>query len=136
MDRENMSDKQKIEYLEKKYQYNHGTAKAYVEAKGICVYCKEDVLSQRQGYSSAQIEHLLPTSKYPQLKDNLDNLIFCCSSCNSIKYQFDVLKSGENPVEMIQNHRDELIERVREKLADKIKERTIEYQDIRRLLKA
>ena len=134
MDKHQWTDEQKIEYLERTYGFNHGTAMAYVRSKGRCTYCQENVLSTREGYSSGQIDHVLPAARYPQIASDINNWVYCCSSCNFMKHELDVLQSGEDPVRMITEEKEELITRVRTSLKEKIDKRTVEFEDIRGLL--
>lgn len=117
------------------FGYNEGTAIAYIESEGICVYCGDDMFQFRQGYSSAQIDHLLPSSKYPELKWNIKNWVFCCSSCNAMKHNLDVLKEGEDATEQVENNREKLIERVKQELSDKINQREHEYLTVKKIVK-
>lgn len=129
-----MLGKEAMDILIDRYGYHEGTAKAYVESMGICTYCQEDLMEFRQGYSSATIDHLLPVSKYSELEMNYNNWVFCCSSCNSMKHNMDVLGIGESAIDMINNNRSELIERVKERMKQKIIDRELEYKEIRLLI--
>ncbi|MCB1454658.1 MAG: HNH endonuclease [Rhizobiaceae bacterium] len=101
---------------------------------GKCMYCDDEICQFRQGYSSAQIDHILPVKKCPQLKWNIKNWIFCCSSCNGMKGDFDVLAENEDPMVQIENNRNELIKRVRSRLAAQINDRNSEYLAIRKIV--
>jgi hypothetical protein len=123
-----------IEYLEKRYRWNHGTARAFVETGGRCMYCDDDVLATVQGYASSQIDHILPKSTFPDFEWNEDNWVLCCSLCNSAKGKVSELRPGEDGVDMLVNHRQALIDRIRERLKEPISKRRSEYEDIKRLL--
>ena len=58
---------------------------SYVRHRGRCAYCLRDLLADRQGYATAQIDHLLPQACYPSLKDTADNWVLSCSLCNHTK---------------------------------------------------
>lgn len=58
-------------------------ARVYVNAKGRCEYCGRDLIEDRIGYGSIQIDHIFPQSKGGD--DSLDNLALSCSICNSVK---------------------------------------------------
>ena len=116
------------------FGFNKGTALAYIESEGKCTYCGDDMFQFRQGYSSSQIDHLLPLSKYEELRWNTKNWVFCCSSCNAIKHNLDVLKNGENPTEQIKNNREELVKRVKVQLSEKFREREIEYNAVKKIV--
>ena len=49
--------------------FSRSFATAFVRARGRCVYCGEDLLRNRLGYTSAVVYHLLPKWKYPELQD-------------------------------------------------------------------
>jgi len=129
-----MTDLDKTNYLIEKYYYNPDTARAYVAAKGYCLYCEEAILKYRTGYSSAAIDHLLPASKYESLISNGTNWVFSCSSCNNMKKAFDPLDNGEDALEMLYSKKEVLIERVRAYLKERIESRTAEFEDVKSLL--
>jgi len=57
---------------------------------GKCAYCGLDLLSsQAICYHLWCLDHLLPQATYPKLKDNRENHILACRSCNNIKGAFD-----------------------------------------------
>ncbi|MEZ5592644.1 MAG: hypothetical protein R3F53_18860 [Gammaproteobacteria bacterium] len=62
-----MTKEQKVTLLIIQFGFNQGTADAYIESMGKCMYCDDDVFQFRQGYSSAQIDHILPV-KVPAIK--------------------------------------------------------------------
>lgn len=130
-----MDKKKRINKLITEFEFNEETAFAHIESEGKCMYCGDDLYEFRQGYSSSQIDHLLPSSKYEELRWNLNNLVFSCSSCNGLKHKLDVLKNGENPVEEIENNREKLILRVREILSEKISERNLEYEAVKKIVR-
>ena len=130
-----MDREERIHKLKNEYGFNEGTALAYIDSEGKCTYCGDDMFTFRQGYSSSQIDHLLP-KKYKELEWNIKNWVFCCSSCNAIKHDLDVLKANENPVKTVENKRNELIERVKEQLSEKINKRKIEYNNIKRIVQS
>ena len=119
------------EVLMSTYGWSEGIARAMERAAGICEYCCEDLLSSRLGYSSIVMDHLLPKSKYESEERNLETAVLSCVSCNSMKGNYDPLREGEKPAEMLRSHRDELIQRVRAHLKDKIDERKREWQAVR-----
>lgn len=99
-----MTDEDKIRWLrENPYDaFNDVTARRYVESRGVCTYCCEDVFASLLGFYSAHIDHLLPRG-YEAVKDLVevpDNAVFCCCRCNQKKGNFDVLdywrQNGEN----------------------------------------
>jgi len=118
------------EFLMSTYGWSEGIARAMERTAGICECCCEDLLSSRAGYSSIVMDHLLPKSKYESEERNLENHVLSCASCNSMKGNYDPLREGEKPAEMLRSHRDELIQRVRAYLKDKIYERKLEWQAV------
>lgn len=76
-----------------------------------CIYCGEDLLKDVIRMTSAQIDHLLPASRYPEFWDTDANYVLSCYCCNQIKRDFDPLKDHEELKDAPLNaHRDELIE--------------------------
>jgi len=134
MSKYKMSNEEKIAYLQNQYNYNHATAVVYIQSKGICTYCGENLLEFRQGYSSGVVDHLLPSVKYPELSDDINNTVYCCSSCNQMKGKYNALENGEDPCIMLTKRREVLIDRIREHLRERISKRTYEYEDIKELL--
>ena len=55
------------------------------------VYCGEYLLKDRIRMISAQIDHVLPKSKYKEFTDLPDNRVLSCFCCNQIKRKFDPL---------------------------------------------
>lgn len=63
----------------------------WIRHKYRCEYCGEPLLSDLIRFYSAQLDHLLPKAKYPDetIKDNPDNWVLSCYTCNQIKRAFD-----------------------------------------------
>jgi len=118
----------------KEFGWYKGLARAVVDAKGCCVYCEEDLLVTRLGYSSIVMDHLLPRSVFsqPEIEANHDNHVLACSSCNGMKENFNPLQPGEDPLWMLSEKQSLLIERVREALGDKIEARKTEWSAIQK----
>lgn len=115
-----MTDEEKISRLMQEFDYNPVTANAYLEAKGVCTFCGEDVFASLAGFWSAQIDHLLPESRYPDLKWEPLNNVYACFRCNQRKRCFDPLESlAANGIEVadprraLRERRSEIIEAVR-----------------------
>ncbi|MBF0227888.1 MAG: HNH endonuclease [Desulfobacterales bacterium] len=111
-----------ITELQQKVGFNQLTAIVWTRAYGRCEYCKQDLLKNRLGYATGHIDHLLPKSKYPQYKDEIDNLVLSCSSCNGVKSNYDPIHPSENEHQMLLNYRHELIDRVRQYLRDQFRQ--------------
>ena len=116
-----MAEETAIETLERELGFHHGTAVAYVHARGRCEYCGCDLIMSRQGYAIAEIDHLLPKSEFQSLSDEL-NFVLSCRPCNGVKRDRSVLNPDETAEEMLREHRSELIERVREDIAEQMKQ--------------
>lgn len=57
-----------------------------------CAYCGANLLNDVISMSSAQIDHVLPKSKYKDYKDEDSNMVLACYCCNQIKRAFDPLE--------------------------------------------
>ena len=61
-----------------------------------CVYCL-----QREAWASLNaaydLDHFLPSSRYPKLELNYDNLLYACASCNSAKRDREI----EDPIQSL-----------------------------------
>lgn len=58
----------------------------YLRCEGKCVYCGRDMLKNYIIMEfDAQPDHLLPKSKYGELKDAPSNRVLSCSACNKLK---------------------------------------------------
>jgi len=56
-----------ISKLTKDFGFWKPTAIAFIEASGKCVYCGENLYSDRLHYYSQNIDHVYPKAKYPDL---------------------------------------------------------------------
>lgn len=111
------------EQLQKELGFSRGWAVSYVRARGRCEYCGNDLLMSRQGYASAQLDHLLPQSKYPKFNDDVRNLVLACSTCNGIKSNFDPLDSGDDPSDALDKSHDKLVWRSRAKIRNQMEQK-------------
>lgn len=110
-----------IAELKKGFGFWESTAIAFIEAKGRCVYCGEDLFSERLRYYSINIDHLFPQSIFPELKDVQSNLVLSCFRCNNMKRK-GYYPEVDNPKEMLETNRDVLVNMVKKDLAAKIAE--------------
>ena len=85
-----MNKEEKIKLLIEKHNFNEGTALAYVESEGRCIYCGTELLENLLSYFSADIDHLLPKSTYPEQKNNIHNWVLSCHTCNLLKGKIDI----------------------------------------------
>jgi len=61
---------------------------------GKCMYCESKI----EHNSFAQVEHIKPKSKFPELEFEWENLGYCCQSCNTNKWQkYDEVTPFINP---------------------------------------
>ncbi len=127
-----MTNREKIEKLMGEFRFNEVTAKAWVEFRGRCGYCGEDLISSPFRYYSGQTDHLLPKAKYPELAWDVHNAVPCCGPCNQLKG--DPLREEENAKEMLNHSRQELIHRVQAVLMLNINERLNQYNRIRAII--
>ena len=88
----------------------------FARNRGRCGYCGCDVLADRLGYATAQIDHLLPQSKYPEHKDNPDNWMLSCYLCNHVKRDWDPLVIDEKADEMLTRNKAVLVSRARHRI--------------------
>lgn len=83
----------------------------WVRDQWQCTYCGEELLTDVIRMVSAQVDHLLPASRYPEFRDTDANYVLSCYCCNQIKRDFDPLKDHEEWKDApLEGHRDELIE--------------------------
>ena len=114
-----LEQRQLASELVKRFSFKPQTAVAYIREKGRCDYCGVDLVSSHAAYYAGMIDHLLPQAKYPQFTEDEDNYVLACAACNSVKKVWDPLGAGEDPVDMLKNHRDKLVERVRREFESK-----------------
>ena len=87
----------------------------WVRDRFCCVYCGENLLRDVVHMTSAQLDHILPKSKYKDYTNEDSNLVLSCYCCNQIKRAFDPLKELSDQVKMnmspetFDKHRDELL---------------------------
>ena len=106
--------------LHRELKFDERTARAYARSRGRCEYCDLDLIEDRMGYASGEIDHLLPKSEYPDLEWCQDNWVLACRLCNSVKGTYSVLEKGEEMTEeALAQIRDALITQVREHILDR-----------------
>ena len=120
-----------FKYLYETRGWHEGLARATAESKGICKYCDDDLLESRVGYTSITLDHLLPQKLYPDFVEHPKNHVLCCASCNLMKRDWDPIRVGENPGQMLKENQDELITRVRKKLNEAIDRRKTEWLEVK-----
>ena len=92
------------------------TAQAFLESKGTCGYCGENLFKNRLRYYSMELDHLLPKSIYVKFANHRNNFVLACKRCNNLKRSLDVLLPDEDPELMLENKKSELVSRVKDKL--------------------
>lgn len=60
-----------------------------ITQNGKCAYCKNQI--SLRSASNAQVEHIVPKSKYPEFVIVPKNLCVICSDCNEIKRNQEIL---------------------------------------------
>ena len=116
-----MTEQERINLLVKECDYTPATAKLWVQSKGKCQYCGEDLLQSPTLYFSGDVDHLLPKNKHCEVENIEENFILSCRFCNSIKGGADVLADGEDALDMIKNNRDIIIQRVQRLIFERLK---------------
>lgn len=88
--------------------------KIWVRDRFCCVYCGENLLLDVIHMASAQLDHIIPKSRYKDYTNEDSNLVLSCYCCNQIKRAFDPLekrpelKMNLSP-ETFDKYRDELL---------------------------
>lgn len=131
----NDNEKLKVKLLVEECGFAELTAQVYVAYNGKCVYCGEDLVKSSLGYSSGTIDHLLPKSKHPNHEWNENNLVLSCGLCNSLKSGVDILQQGEDPTDMLENSKLEMIRRAKKVISDKIGVRHQNWWKARQILR-
>jgi hypothetical protein len=88
--------------------------KIWVRDNFCCGYCGANLLEDVIRMSSAQIDHILPKSKYKEYKDEDSNMVLACYCCNQIKRAFDPLEKLPEQEKILMNA--ETLESFRSKL--------------------
>lgn len=103
-----------------------------------CEYCDAELLTSPQTYGFAQSDHILPTSKYPHLRDDFNNYAHTCGLCNQLKRNWDPNEGRTEDMQDVQSlsdsQREDLIKRCREHLAPLIAQKHAEIQQINDIL--
>ena len=116
-------------------RFDESIATAYAKSKGRCEYCKRDLIHDRLGYACAQLDHLLPVSKVAQkIADIPANWVLSCSYCNGEKRAAWLLCPDEDPITMLTDRRQELIERARKYIQCKAIKRDQDWEKAREIL--
>ncbi len=129
-----MKDSQKVFELVNKHGFNEGTAIAYLESKGKCVYCDKNLLEGLSDFYAADIDHLLPKSMYPEIEWDINNWVLSCRACNSIKGKMNISNLSWTPTEAIKNHKKELIAMFRTFLQERRNTKELEFKMIKEII--
>lgn len=131
----NESDKEKlISKLTKNFGFWKSTAIAFIEAGGECVYCGENLYSDRLHYYSQNIDHVYPKAKYPDLANEQSNLVLSCFKCNSLKKDRDLCPISDDPLKLLLNDKDSVLEHIRSQLKDDIQWQKDNCEELNKLL--
>jgi|GEM_PF-3481738 hypothetical protein len=119
MDKKNMVDQLSQEArLTSKYGDKPGDPrwiKIWARDGFHCAYCGENLLQDVIRMTSAQLDHILPKSKYKDYMNEDANLVLSCYCCNQIKRAFDPLKELPEQLKMnlspatFNTYKDELL---------------------------
>jgi len=87
----------------------------WVRDKFKCVYCDKCLLEDTIRITTAQIDHILPKSKYKEFAELPNNQVLSCVCCNQIKLRFDPLNEmpdirNKLSVSTFEEYRQRLIE--------------------------
>lgn len=63
-----------------------------------CAYC-DDLDIYGGGYRAYQVEHFAPKEKFPTLRYDYDNLLYCCPWCNRAKW--DIWPSNDSQINIV-----------------------------------
>lgn len=98
-----------------------------------CEYCGYELLKDLNSMRGAQLDHLLPQSRYPELKDIDDNWVLSCYSCNQFKRDFDPSESLKAPITTsnLFTHRTEFIKLAKDQIRLKSDPYNIILKDIK-----
>jgi hypothetical protein len=100
-----------------------------------CGYCGEDLLKDVIRMHSAQIDHLLPASPYPEYRDTDKNFVLSCYCCNQIKRDFDPLGDHEEMKESpLEQNRDRLIDISRKHIETRLKAKKAILEESRNIV--
>ncbi len=79
-----LTEKETIVALLEELKFSPSMPIAYLRARGRCEYYGCDLLRDRLGYASANVDHLLRKEKYDDhIIERQENCILSCSCCNS-----------------------------------------------------
>ena len=84
--------------------------KVFERDKGICQYCKINLLQSFSVYFSATVDHIVARSAGGT--DNLENLACCCPACNSMLSRQKNLKTLEERKSYVLKRREEVQEKL------------------------
>jgi HNH endonuclease len=97
--------------------WNINILQAFIRDGGCCVYCGKEVLKE---FSLAFCgDHLLPKSLYPDLAENVDNLVPACAECNLIKHNYDPSEGRGREIVITEQVRSSFILKAKEEITRK-----------------
>jgi 5-methylcytosine-specific restriction endonuclease McrA len=94
--------------------WNINVLQAFIRDGGCCVYCGNELLNEF-GVASCG-DHLLPKSLYPDLAENVDNLVPACAECNHIKRVYDPSDGKGKELVITDDIRLELVRKAKEEI--------------------
>jgi len=94
--------------------WNINMRQAFIRDDGCCVYCGKELLKKFGPSCEACGDHLLPKSLYPDLAENVDNLVPACIECNRMKHNYDASEGKGMEIVITERVRRGLIRKSRE----------------------
>jgi len=85
-------------------------------------------------FYAADIDHLLPKSRYPEIESDINNWVLSCRACNSIKGKMDISNLSWTATDAIKNHKKELIAMFRTLLQERRNTQEVEFKMIRKII--
>jgi len=99
--------------------WNINMLQAFIRDGGCCAYCETPLLHTYVVSATATGDHLLPRHKYPDLGENVDNLVPACAECNRIKHYYDPSEGKGSGIVITEEVRLSFIRKAREEIGKK-----------------
>ena len=69
------------------------SSKIYARAMFLCEYCDQSILEHMDSWHGSACDHILPQSKYQNLRYDINNNALSCKACNDLKRDWDVAEA-------------------------------------------
>jgi 5-methylcytosine-specific restriction endonuclease McrA len=103
--------------------WNINVLQAYIRDGGRCAYCERELLSE---FCLATGDHLLPKQLYPQLAQDIGNLVPCCIHCNRMKHDYDPSEGEGKRIVITADLRKKFVEKTKQEIARKKREHALD----------